>query len=176
VAHCGIYKKARKSLNDPMEIRKPNRVVRVYSQRLAGSPAQVFPLLCPVREVDWIEGWDPIAVISESGSAEAGCVFVTSATPADAVWVITQHDPDAGVIEMLKLSPGVTVCRLRIELAATAAGCDARISYEHTSLGAAGDAFVAGFTAEFYEQFIRDWEARLNHYLSTGRRLSLHLR
>jgi hypothetical protein len=156
-----------------MDVRTPNRVIRSYTQRLVASPAQVFPLLCPVREGDWIEGWDPILVISGSGVAEPGCVFVTPAKPADAIWVITQHDPDGGQIEMLKLGPEVTVCRLRIELVATAAGCDARVSYEHTSLGPAGDAFVAGFTAEHYEQFMRDWEARLNHYLSTGRRLSL---
>jgi hypothetical protein len=156
-----------------MDTRRPNRVIRNYTQHLVASPAQVFLLLCPVREADWIEGWDPILVISESGVAEPGCVFVTAAKPADAVWVITRHDADAGEVEMLKLTPGVTVCRLRIELVATATGCDAHVSYEHTSLGPAGDAFVAGFTAEHYEQFMRDWEARLNHYLSTGRRLSL---
>ena len=156
-----------------MDIRKPNHIVRSYTQRLVGSPAQVFPLLCPVREADWIDGWDPLLVISETGVAEPGCVFVTAARPADAVWVITRHDPDAGQIEMLKLSPGVTVCKLRIELVASATGCDAHVSYEHTSLGPAGDAFVADFTPEYYEQFMRDWEARLNHYLSTGRRLSL---
>jgi hypothetical protein len=156
-----------------MDIRKPNRIVRSYTQRLVGSPTQVFPLLCPVREADWIDGWDPLLVISETGVAEPGCVFVTPAQPADAVWVITRHDPDAGVVEMLKLSPGVTVCNLRIELGATTTGCDARVSYEHTSLGPAGDVFVAAFSPEYYEQFMRDWEARMNHYLSTGRRLGL---
>jgi hypothetical protein len=43
------------------------------------------------------------------------------------------------------------------------------VTYLHTSLGTpAGDAFVAGFTAAHYEQFMRDWEARLNHYLVRG--------
>jgi len=156
-----------------MDIRRPNRVLRSYTQRLVGSPGQVFPLLCPVREAEWIEGWDPRLVISETGVAAPGCVFVTAAKPADAVWVITQHDPHAGVIEMFKLSPGVTLCKLSVELVATATGCDARVSYEYTSLGPAGDAFVAGFTPEYYERFMGDWEVRLNHYLATGRRLSV---
>ena len=43
--------------------------------------------------------------------------------------------------------------------------------YSHTSLGPAGDALVASFTEEFYGIFMRDWEARLNHYLRTGERL-----
>lgn len=159
-----------------MEIRKPNRVTRSYVQRLHAPPARVLPLLCPVREADWIEGWDPVAVLTESGVAEPGCVFITRAAPADAVWIITRQDAAAGVVEMIKVSPGVTACRLTIVLEATAAGCDARVTYEHTSLGPAGDDFVRGFTEAFYEQFMRDWEARLNHYLETGEVLRLAAR
>lgn len=156
-----------------MEIRKPNRVARSYVQRLTAPPARVFPLLCPVREADWIEGWDPIVVMTESGVAEPGCVFVTRATPGDAIWIVTRHDPAAGAVEMVKISPGVTGSRLTIELEATSTGCNARVTYEHTSLGPEGDAFVRGFTEAHYEQFMRDWESRLNHYLTTGERLRL---
>jgi len=155
-----------------MEIRKPNRVARSYVQRLTAPPARVFPLLCPVREADWIDGWDPVVVMTESGVAEPGCVFITRAAPADAIWIVTRHDPSA-VVEMLKISPGVTACRLTIELEATASGSNARVTYEHTSLGPEGDAFLRGFTEAFYEQFMRDWVARLNHYLATGERLRL---
>jgi hypothetical protein len=153
-----------------MEIRKPNRVTRSYVQRLAAPPARVFPLLCPVREADWIDGWDPLVVITESGVAEPGCVFITRAPPADAIWIVTRHEP-AAAVEMFKISPGVTACRLTIELEATAAGCNAHVTYEHTSLGSDGDSFVRGFTEAHYEQFMRDWEARLNHYLATGEKL-----
>ena len=37
-----------------MNITKPKRVTRTYTQRLVAEPAAVFPLLCPVREADWI--------------------------------------------------------------------------------------------------------------------------
>ena len=37
-----------------MNIARPNRVTRSYTQRLIAAPAAVFPLLCPVREADWI--------------------------------------------------------------------------------------------------------------------------
>ena len=43
-----------------MEIKAPNRITRAYDQHLAAEPARVFPLLCPVRELDWIEGWCPV--------------------------------------------------------------------------------------------------------------------
>ena len=155
-----------------MDIRQPNRVVRSYVQRLVAPPERVLPLLCPVREADWIEGWDPRAVFTESGVVEQDCVFVTRASPHDAVWMVTRLEPAAGRVEMVKISPEVTACILRIEVAAAPHGSSATVRYTHTSLGPRGDEFVAGFTEEFYRGFMRDWERRLNHYLETGERLA----
>jgi hypothetical protein len=151
-----------------MKIIPPKRVTRSYTQRLVAAPATVFPLLCPVREADWIKGWDPLAVFSYSGVAEPDGVFVTASTPHDAIWYITRHEPEAGFVEMLKITPRVTACRLSIALRPTATGADALITYTHTSLGAAGDAFVASFTDDYYRQFMHDWESRINHYLLHG--------
>ena len=155
-----------------MKIVKPNRATRTYTQRLVGEPAAVFPLLCPVREVDWIEGWEPSLVISSSGVAERDCVFTTSAQPTDAVWYITRHEPAAGLVEMLKITPQVTACRLTIQVRPAAGGSEAEVTYSHTSLGPQGDEFIASFTEDFYRKFMQDWEARVNHYLRHGTALS----
>lgn len=155
-----------------MKISKPNRVVRTYTQRLIGHPSEVFPLLCPVREADWIEGWNPLCVLSDSGVAEPDCVFVTSAEPHDAIWYVTRHETDAGYVEMLKITPSITACKLSIQLHAIETGTEAIVTYSHTSLGPEGDEFVASFTQEHYLRFMRDWEARLNHYLEHG--IALH--
>ncbi len=151
-----------------MHVTKPNRVTRTYTQRLVAEPSAVFPLLCPVREADWIDGWDPISVITHSGVAEHDCVFVTAASPGDAVWYVTRHEPDNGFVEMIKITPLVTACRLTIQLRAIATGSEALVTYTHTSLGPEGDAFVASFTDDYYRQFMEDWEARINHYLEHG--------
>ncbi len=154
-----------------MKIQKPKRVTRTYVQRLISGPADVFPLLCPVREADWINGWDPFLVISESGFAEPDCVFVTASEPQDAIWYITRHEPAAGLVEMLKITPGVTACKLSIHLRQAPRGSEATVTYSHTSLGPEGDKFVDEFTQEFYEGFMKEWELRLNHYLRTGHAL-----
>jgi hypothetical protein len=151
-----------------MKIVKPNRATRTYTQHLVGPPNAVFTLLCPVREVDWIEGWDPLLVVASSGIAEPDCVFTTAATPADAVWYITRHEPQAGFVEMLKITPNVTACRLTIQLRAVSGGSEADVTYSHTSLGPDGDAFVASFTDAYYRKFMQDWESRINHYLIHG--------
>ncbi|HEY4366923.1 MAG TPA: hypothetical protein VGN07_06775 [Steroidobacteraceae bacterium] len=154
-----------------MNVQKPVRVSHTYTQQLIAEPGAVFPLLCPVREADWIEGWAPLQVCSESGFAEADCVFVTPAEPANAIWFVTRHEPEDGFVEMLKITPDVTACRLQIKVVAAAGGSEATIRYSHTSLGPRGDAFVAAFTREHYEEFMRDWQARMNHYLRTGQKL-----
>jgi len=157
-----------KPTSKAMNVRAPNRVVHTYKQRLHGSMSRVFPLLCPVLEALWLEDWDPLLVLTNSGVAEPDCVFITKAAPHPAIWFVTRHEPARGFVEMLKVSPEVTACRLQIQLAATPGGCAATITYSHTSLGPQGDLFVAGFTEEFYEVFMREWETRMNHYLVTG--------
>ena len=151
-----------------MRVKKPNRVTRTFTQQLVAEPSRVFPLLCPVREADWIEGWDPILVFSESGVAEPDCVFLTKASPSSAIWYITRHEAANGFVEMIKITPTVTACRLTIQLLPVEAGSEATITYAHASLGPEGDTLVASFTEEYYRQFMRDWEARINHYLSHG--------
>jgi len=152
----------------PMKITRPIRASHSYTQRLVAEPSAVFPLLCPVRECDWIEGWEPIHVVTGSGVAERDCVFVTDATPNAAIWYITRHEPDKGFVEMLKITPLVTACRLTIQLHPAPTGSEALITYTHTSLGPDGDIFVAGFTEDYYRQFMQDWESRINHYLLHG--------
>jgi hypothetical protein len=151
-----------------MHITKPNRATHTYRQTLQAPPEKVFPLLCPVREAEWAVGWDPELVVSSSGVAERDCVFITPDKPANAIWCITRHEPERWFVEMLKILPDVTACRLTIQLSENGDGCFADVTYSHTSIGAAGDEFVAKFTADYYEKFMQVWEKALNHFLKTG--------
>lgn len=151
-----------------MRVSKPSRIARSFIQRIAAPPEDVFPLLCPVREADWIEGWNPVVVFSESGLAEADCVFITGNGADTAHWYVTRHEPDAGLVEMIRTTPAVTACRLTIRLEPAPGGTHATVTYAHTSLGEAGDRFLAAFTEEAFEDSMRRWEARMNHYLTHG--------
>ena len=153
-----------------MLISKPVLAVRSYTQRLVAPPHVVFPLLCPVREAEWANGWDPVRVWSASGVVEEDCVFTTPGEPA-AVWVVTRLDRARFFVEMVKVTPGVTACRLTVRLEQSAEGCVAQVCYRHTSLGPPGDEFVAGFSESYYASFMREWEQELNHFLRTGGKL-----
>ena len=155
-----------------MNITKPNRATHTYRQRLHAPPGRVFPLLCPVREAEWAEDWLPELVITFSSVAEQDCVFITADEHGKAFWYITRHEPERWFVEMLKIVPGLTACRVQIQLSANGDECFADITYSHTSIGPAGDEFVAGFTADYYQRFMQVWEKLLNHFLKTGTRLA----
>jgi hypothetical protein len=156
-----------------MRITPPVRVTRSYTQTLDGAPAEVFPLLCPVREKEWVTGWDPELVISASGVAERDCVFTTPDGARQATWVINEHDPAAGRVEMIKVTPGYLVVRLRIVLRpldpAHPRQTAAEVTYQYTALDAEGAAFVASRTEVAYAEFMRAWEDSLNLFLRQRR-------
>jgi hypothetical protein len=157
-----------------MRIMAPVRVSRSYTQTLEGTPEEVFPLLCPVREREWVEGWDPELVVSASGVAERDCVFITPDGARQATWVITEHEPAAGRVEMIKVTPGYLVIRLRITVRPLGGGAAARqtaaeVSYQYTALDEEGAAFVAGRTEAAYATFMRAWEDALNRFLRQRR-------
>lgn len=151
-----------------MKITAPHRVRHTYRQHIVAPPEKVFPLLCPVRESEWVQGWDPVLVVSASGVAEADCVFVTSDRGRESTWIVTRLDPASWTIELLKVTPGVTVGHIRIALDAEPGGTAADVTYQHTALSDAGREFIDGFTEEFYVAFMKEWEASMNHYLATG--------
>ena len=72
---------------------------------------------------------------------------------------------------MMKILPGVTACRLSIQVSEDGDGSFADITYSHTSPGPAGDEFVSKFTGDHYRAFMEGWEKAFNYFLKTGRLL-----
>ena len=157
-----------------MRVEKPVRVSRSYTQHLNAPPPAVFELLCPVRETEWVNDWRPKLVLSNSGFAEPDCVFVTPAIPDDALWLMTEYDPEAFRLEIVKVIPGVVVGRISISLAADGKdACTADITYAYTSVSEHGDRALEEFTEGHFQGFMEIWEKELNHFLKTGSRLEI---
>lgn len=154
-----------------MNIVQPHRVTRSYTQTLIRPPEEVFPLLCPVREAEWVNGWHPRMVASRSGFAELDCVFITAAGPQEAIWMITRYEPERHHLEIVKVIPGIVVGKIVVTLTAAPEGSTADISYSFTALGPDGDRVVREFTQEHFDEFMLTWETELNHFLDTGERL-----
>jgi len=146
------------------------RVAHHFTQTNHAPLNEVFPLLCPVREAEWVPGWSYRLIFSNSGFAEEGCVF---ATPNDdgveTIWTITDYDARNFRIAFVWVNPGYLVCRISIALAPAPHGhTHAEISYIYTGLSEAGNRELQRYDAAWFEGKMRGWEAAINHYLKTG--------
>ncbi len=150
------------------------RVVREYRQTIEAPPEVVFPLLCPVREGEWLEGWDFAMTYSACGVVEDGAVFTTSNSgEEDTVWVVTRYDRQAGLVELARFTPDSRTCVLRIAVSRTGDGrSHVDVSYAYTSIAPAGNGFLDGWTEEAFRGAMVFWEKSMNYFLKTGGRLS----
>jgi hypothetical protein len=149
-----------------MQITNPVRVERRYTQKLHGRPDDVFPLLCPVREQEWVEGWNPLVVYSLSGFAENNCIFTTGDEKPDSIWVITEFDSERHKLSIVKVTPGMTVAQISISLSQDAAGhTNADVVYLYTAISPDGEQFVNNYSEEFFEKFMQYSEQALNSFL-----------
>jgi carbon monoxide dehydrogenase subunit G len=112
-------------------------------------PEAVFPLLCPVREREWIPGWAADVLHSRSGVAELGCVFVTRPAPGrTATYVVTTYEPTRAIAFAIFQAGGAGAGggdlaeTLRIDLAPTDAGTELRWSRAYTGLAPSGNAWI----------------------------------
>lgn len=148
---------------------KGRRVVRLYHHEIEASPERIFPLLCPVREYDWIDGWAGEVIYAQTGGAEKDCIFVTRPPGRpEAVWTVSLYDPEHYRIEFAVFHDRDVVEKLDVALEPGVSRTLLRWARTYTSLSPAGDHFLDAFTGEVLDKAM-DYLARaLRHYLTTG--------
>ena len=149
------------------------QVTRSYIQQIDYPPDAVFPLLCPVREAEWLDGWDYELIYSASGYAEKGCVFVSRHVgEPDTIWLITEHDSENYRVEFARVTPESRVAKVEIGLRENVDGTtSADISYVVTALNEEGNRFVECYTEGGFREGMQWWERSMNHYLKSGEKL-----
>jgi hypothetical protein len=150
--------------------------VRVHfrqPQHVRAEPETIFPLLCPVREFDWIPTWDCDLVYTESGFAEEGCVFRTDAGDGGLdTWVVSRYEPPKR-ISFVRVNR-LRVIRYDIYLEPEGDGSTALIwEQEITALDDEGDRHVAAQSQEEFAATIGKVERMLEHYLETGEAMEI---
>jgi hypothetical protein len=143
-------------------------------QTYQASPDAVFPLLCPVREYDWIPEWDCDIVYTDSGVAELGCIFRTPASTTriagagEEVWVVSRYAPGEA-IEFIKFAADLYV--VKYDIALTADGPAAtRTTWTQTVTGLSeeGNTMVRQRSADNYAAVMQALESKMNRFLATG--------
>lgn len=143
------------------------RVKFEHAYEVAAPREKVFPLLCPVREYEWLDGWSCVMIHSESGVAEENCIFTTQSPVGPMTWCVDRYEPPA-LIRFVTFVPERVVMRLTIALEA-AGGGRTRLTWRRmfTALGEGGEQAVHHWSLERE----RVLQRKLEYFLETGRML-----
>jgi len=148
------------------------RTIKKHTILLEGNPEIVFPLLCPVREYDWIEPWKCDMIYSDSGFAEQDCIFQTD-FPQDGpkdTWVLCRYE-EPKLVEFVRVN-GIRAIRYTITLRQIGNGkTESEWQQVITGLNDEGDKSVSSFSDEEFKQRVQMLQQMLNHYLTTGQML-----
>lgn len=135
---------------------------------------RVFPLLCPTREYEWVDGWKCDLIWSESGFAEPHCVFTTDFEREDApeVWVVCRYEPGEG-LSFIHTAPGFKTGRLDLSLEDGPDNtCRLQWTWAYTGLSRDGNDWIDNWTDDVFQTEVSIIEKELNHYLTTGAMLT----
>jgi hypothetical protein len=139
-----------------------------FETTLEAAPARVFPLLCPVREYDWIPLWHCELLFTASGVAELGCVFRTEFPDSwgPEVWVVSRFEPNERIAFVR--TGRLRTMRYDIMLWPQDKATGILWRQEATALNAEGDALMRAAPREAFDALMRDLNGLLQHYLTTG--------
>ncbi len=131
--------------------------------------SELFPLFSAEGERLWVPGWDYEPVMGTSEASE-DFVFLTRThdhAATEAIWLVKRYDPEAHTVEFYKVEPGDKIGLVRVRCSALAPERTAvEVTYRYVALSKTGEAFVAGFTAEAYAEFIGEWQRLLSEYFA----------
>ena len=135
-------------------------------------PERVFPLLCPVREYDWIPTWQGELLHSVSGVAEEDCVFRTTLPhgTGSMTWVVSRYDPPTR-IEFTCFVPDFHVFRLKIALTASVGATRRDWTRRWLAISPQGEAWIAAQSEAEQQKMVDTLQRLLTHYLTTGQML-----
>ena len=151
------------------------RSTKTCSMQLQGSPEQVFPLLCTVREYEWIDSWQCKMIYSNTGVAELDCEFKT-AFPGDGpedTWIVSRYEPPL-LIEFVRINSLRTI-RFNLSLIRKDDGTTSLIWMQiFTGLTSQGDDLIKSLSDEIYRERVATREHQINHFLSTDQMLRVN--
>lgn len=141
-------------------------LARTTTFDVPATPEQVFPLLCPVREREWVPGWSAEVLHSVSGVAEEDCVFRTDLGDAGPMtWVVSRYEPPRRIGFTCFVADRY-VMRLEIDLEAQGAATRLAWRRRWLSLGPAGDAWLGSQSSQAYDERMQGLSDDLREFLT----------
>lgn len=128
--------------------------------------ADIYPLLCPVREYEWIPSWNCEMIYTSSGVNEKGCIFRTNypGFGGPEIWVTSVFQPYERV-EFVRTSPCVTTI-LQITLSPENNGTHLVWTQTSTALNEEGNHVLENYNPDDFRNIINQRGQELDIFLS----------
>lgn len=137
-------------------------VVRSHTFTLERPPAEALELFTPRGERAWAKDWDPAWHWPPDGETRVGMVFTTEHGGEHTIWAMTRHEPDRGIVEYVRITPGSRVGVVRVQCSAAGeASTHVEVRYEITALSEAGRAMLETIDEATFASFIESWRAAI---------------
>lgn len=141
-------------------------IERHAALRLPLAPAAALPLFTPEGERAWVPGWDPVPIHAPDGSlSRSGAVFTTAADGEATLWLVLGVDPEAGVAEYVRITPGNRLGTVHVRCLPDGDGSLVEVDYRLTALSEAGATKLAAVTRAAFAATIEGWQRDLERLL-----------
>ncbi len=137
------------------------RVMRTGVVRVPLPPQEAMRYFTPEGEREWVPGWDPD--YGDDGPGEApGTVFTTAVGGVETYWIINELDVSTGRAAYARFTPRrhAGIVGVRCEEVAPAT-TDVHVTYDITLLPGCDVAHMSQYTADGFENMMRDWRQTL---------------
>jgi hypothetical protein len=115
------------------------------------APGACLDLFTPLGECAWIPDWRPRFIHPADGATGEALTFTTDPGGRLTWWMMAVHDPDAGLVRYVRLTPGLRSVLLTVRCRPEGAGSRVDVDYRVVALSEEGEtenrAFAAGFVA-----------------------------
>lgn len=134
------------------------RATRSHAFLVARAASDAFRFFEPEGERAWAQGWDPSYVHPRDGRAEAGMVFTTDHGGEHTIWMMTRHEPAAGLVEYVRATPGSRIATVMVQCAALSpTRTRVTVIYVFTGLSEAGNENIRAMDDARFRDYIEGW-------------------
>lgn len=143
------------------------RKVYSFEHEVDAAAATVFPLLCPVREREWVAGWQADLLYSTSGFIEQDCVFRVPKNGYQTLWSVAHYRPEQGELTFVIHHEDHYLEHLHIHARVIAASrCRLTWRRVFTALDPVGECFLNQYTRTQFDAAMQGLADQLSRHLA----------
>lgn len=146
---------------------KPARFTRSGTIHCKAAIEELFPLLCPKKEEEWIPGWECETIWSTSGYNEEGAVFRTQKPyGTELYWTTLEYNKESRRVDFLISAPRLYMFRFKIHLEELSKDLfSLTFTQTFTAVSEDGNTLIRQYQNEDYDGRLQNLAGLLDRYL-----------